>query len=259
MRAGYNPTRRNRNIGTEKAGRGRDNRFVIPICSPMAVAHYECIRRSRSVTRQIGRYVITFVVEATRRGSPHACTVDDVVHVLEHVPAADLEGIELVVMRQPTRKENILDPVWGRLAFFAKVGRHSGRAIFLESVATNRVIRWSKSLNPELAEELDRLRTDGHSIAATKRNHVVSSGIGAARATQLYRTLLHEIGHHVDYERDPDGFDLRPSVDKERFAHSYANDLRESLMAAGVLPFEPIIDPASLARDGLSLSDFRAC
>ena len=29
-RRGYDPTRRNRNIGTAKAGHGQDNRLVIP-------------------------------------------------------------------------------------------------------------------------------------------------------------------------------------------------------------------------------------
>ena len=32
MRAGYNPNRRNRNLGTKKAGHGQANRLVIPDC-----------------------------------------------------------------------------------------------------------------------------------------------------------------------------------------------------------------------------------
>ena len=38
----------------------------------------------------------------------------------------------------------------------------------------------------------------------------------------------------------------------------YARDLRASLEAAGVIPFERIVDAHSLARDGFAASDFNA-
>lgn len=258
MRPGFNPTRRNRNIGTSRAGRGQDNRHVIPVCDHKAFAHYECLRGYRSATRRVGGQSITFIVETVRPGSCHACTVDDVVRVLEQVPLQDLDGIELIVMRQPTRKEEILAPVWGWLAFFARIDQHEGRTIFLESVPFDQTIKWSKSVSPDEVEELNRLRMDGHSVTSNKRQHLVKCDLDSVRATQLYRTLLHEIGHHVDNDRDPTGFDQRPSVDKERFAHSYARDLRATLEAAGIIPFERIIDPTSLRRDGLDVSDFIA-
>lgn len=238
------------------AGRGRDNRLVIPVCGAMGYLHYECLRGYRSTARSIGNGSITFVVETTRPGSRHACTVDDVVRVLEHVPAEDLEEIDLVVMRQPTRKEWILESVWGRLAFYVEIGRHKGCAIVLDSVEADSVLRWSKSLGPDQVEEIDRLRADGHEITATRRHHEIRMSSESVRATQLYRTLPHEIGHYVDFMRDPDAFDTKPSADKERFAHAYARDMRARLEAAGVIPFPRIVDAASMERDGLAASDF---
>lgn len=76
------------------------------------------------------------------------------------------------------------------------------------------------------------------------------------RSTQLYRTLLHEIGHSVDYDRDSGAFDGKSSLEKEPFAHQYADKLRESLVRFGIIPFARMFDNKTIARDGLSVSDF---
>lgn len=79
----------------------------------------------------------------------------------------------------------------------------------------------------------------------------------SARSTQLYRTLLHEIGHHVDYRGTPGGaWDRKSSSEKERFAHDYTNDLRAKLIEEGVIPFDRILNPDSLERDGFDMTDF---
>src|SRR5215831_11316232 len=119
-------------------------------------------------------------------------------------------------------------------------------------------ISWSKSLTPDGRQELERLRGDGHEIVTTRRGHRINVSLESIRATQLYRTLLHEIGHIVDNDRDPIAFDRRSSLEKESFAHQYADKLRERLIRFGIIPFDRIFDTKIIGRDGLSVSDFTA-
>lgn len=258
VKAGHNPTRRNRNIGTSKSGYGQNNRLVISICDREAVYHYESLTTYTAISRSFHGRSITFLVERTRTDCYHACTVDDIAHLLQYIPPSDLEGIELIVLRQPKRKEEILNPLWGRVAFYVEIGGHRGRAIFIEAANLTKPMRWSKSLIPNYEIELDRLKTDGHEITTTNRHHVVSSTLESVRATQLYRTLLHEIGHHIDYSSSPEAFGRKTSHDKEAFAHRYADDLRQQLTKRKVIPFERIVDPKHMETDGLQMSDFTA-
>jgi hypothetical protein len=103
---------------------------------------------------------------------------------------------------------------------------------------------------------LERLNGDGHEIVTTKHGYKINVSLESIRATQLYRTLLHEIGHSVDNDRNPAAFDRKSSLEKETFAHQYADKLRESLVRFGVIPFARILDKKTIARDGLSVSDF---
>src|SRR5262245_35112737 len=114
---------------------------------------------------------LPFIVEKTRADSCHACTVDDIACVLQYVPASDFVGIDFIVLRQPKRKEEIINPVWGRIAYFAEIGAHQGRAIFLEALNPSKPILWTKSLTPDRQEELDRLRGDGHEIITTQNDN----------------------------------------------------------------------------------------
>jgi hypothetical protein len=258
VKAGHNPTRRNRNIGTSKRGHGQDNRLVISICDPEAVYHYESLTSYTSISRLLHGRSITFLVERTRTDCYHACTVDDIAHLLQHIPPTDLEGIELIVLRQPKRKEEILNPLWGRVAFYVEIGKHRGRAIFIEAVNLTKPMRWSKSLIPDYEIELDRLRKDSHKITTTNRHHIVSSSLESVRMTQLYRTLLHELGHHMDYSSNQKAFGRKTSHDKEAFAHRYADNLRQRLTKRKVIPFERIVDSERMQTDGLQMSDFMA-
>jgi hypothetical protein len=70
--------------------------------------------------------------------------------------------------------------------------------------------------------------------------------------------LLHEIGHSVDNDRDPNAFDRKSALEKETFAHQYAEKLRENLVRFGIIPFARMFDMETIARDGLSVSDFTA-
>lgn len=258
MNTGRNNTRRNRNIGTAKQGHGQNNKFEIPTHDyPNGVVfHFEDLKNYRSVERIVNSYSITFLIEETRGNCVHACTIDDIAHVLRNIPVTDLEGISLLVLRQPKRKEEIINPAWGRYVQYVVIDEFCGSAIFLEAVELSEPMRWSKSLSPDLQAELERLKNDGHSVTTTKRHHFVSANLDSVRATQLYRTLLHEIGHHVDRKRNEELFDVKPSKEKEVFAHRYANELRNNLKQKDILPFERIFDLESLESDKLRVVDF---
>jgi hypothetical protein len=127
-----------------------------------------------------------------------------------------------------------------------------GPIIILEATHPDSLWRHPKSLSPDAATELERLAEDGH-ILTTKRSHIrVQSSLDAIRATQLYRTLPHELGHLVDYTtRVPDNarnwleledrFWSRPSQERESFAHRYADEFRSRMFSAGALPFPRLL------------------
>src|SRR5215510_5331714 len=254
MKRGWDATKRNRNIGTAKQGLGQDNQLVIPWYG--LNLYYENLTEYKVTERSVHSRPLPFIVERTRADSCHACTIDDIARVLRHVQSSDFEGIDFIVLRQPKRKEEIINSVWGRIAFFAEIGAHQGRAIILEALNPCKPIRWSKSLTPDEQQELERLRGDGHEIVTTRHDHEINVSLESIRATQLHRTLLHEIGHSVDYDSDPVAFDRKSSLEKETFAHRYAEKLRERLVRFGVIPFARMVDKKTIARDGLSVSDF---
>ena len=254
-----NPVRRSRNIGTVKQGHGRDNRLVIP--QSINGPHWR--DRLGSYSREIrvidGRS-ITFLVEETTGGCIHPCTVSDVTHILRQVPASEWAILNTFVFRQPTIKQRTLVPVWGRLLYFAEITSGTGQklsegpAIILEAIDIERPIKWSKSLDPDDAGELERLSIDGHTIDQTARHHEIIVSRHSARNTQLYRTLLHEIGHWFDWlskveepamsggtrESLERAYFARPKAEREAFAHRYAEEARKRLASKGVIPFDQI-------------------
>src|SRR5215218_1302709 len=121
MSSGRDARRRNRNIGTPWQGHGSNNKLVIPDGIHAASLFWERLTRYKAATRAIGGKSVTFIVERTRADSCHSCTVDDIERVLRRVPVSDVALIELVILRQPKRKEQILDDAWGRAAFFAEI------------------------------------------------------------------------------------------------------------------------------------------
>ena len=261
MRAGFNPVRRNRNIGTARQGHGQDNDLVIPAGGGDERRWAERLGSHRLFQRSVSGREVFFIVEETSAGFSHACTIEDIRHVLASLPLADWEGLDTFVLRQSTRKQRIVNPVWGRLFYSADLGLPGrrtvrlGPAVMLEAMNADATIAWSTSLSPHELSELERLRGDGHDVRRTGRRLVISMTPASIRATQLYRTLLHEIGHWVDYlqaVRRPAGDDddrwtelstayfARPQDEREAFAHRYADTTRERLTRLGVLPFDPI-------------------
>ena len=272
----FEPTRRNRNIGTAKRGRGKNNRLSIPIRGDHLF--WERIDRAVEVQRVIGNRVLRFFVQSTTGDCLHSCTVDDLVKMFSYLPADDWEEVGAVVLRQPRRKERLLAPVWGRLAYAADLagvgGRvvYSGPAIILEAVNPSVPMKFGRSIGSEEMDELDRLMADGH-VVRHGRIHEVYSTLQACRATQLYRTLLHELGHWVDFlekvERpslqSPGQYEIllnryhnRATREKERVAHDYAGRVLQTLSETGAVPFDRILIPERLQKDGLRIEDFSA-
>ena len=261
-RSGWNPARRNRNIGTTKSGHGLDNRLVIPESWRDPRVYWERLKDPVSVDDS----GFTVLIEPCADGFAHAVTVDDVLRVLSFFPHEDIARIRAVALRKPTRKQRILSCVWGRLAYFASFGGTTGPAIILEAQPVNDVFELPRSQTPDAAEELERLRSDGHEIVAQRRTWRIETSLESVRNTQLYRTLPHEVGHYVQYDRDvrqaangdddaqtrlQDIYFRKPSREKEDFAHRYAREFYESASAARRLPFDRLASPEQIRRFGL--------
>ncbi|MGH6620127.1 MAG: ImmA/IrrE family metallo-endopeptidase, partial [Alphaproteobacteria bacterium] len=162
----------------------------------------------------------------------------------------------LIVFRQPTRKQEILRPVWGRCVFDADFGSHRGAAVIVDAIDLTKPLRWPNKLLLEDRAELERLIEDGHEVERGRRATILRPSENSVRNTILYRTLLHEIGHWQDWRKQvleparmSNGTDLeklekaylaRPLSEREKVAHRYAAMQRERFRAAGVIPFDPI-------------------
>jgi len=272
MRAGRDARRRNRNIGTGARGHGRDNRLVIPNPWRERDVYSERLTEYREVTRQVHGERVTFLVERTRPDRWHACTVDDVTRVLRALPASDQEIFELVVLRQPTRKQELLSPVWGRLRYHAMIGRHEGPALVLEAAPATGILRRPRRAGPEEARDQQRLRRDGYPVTTGRRHVTFHLSLELVRTTQLYHTVAHEIGHWADYSAhlltgDPlsptpeeryleERYWTRTGRDHEELAYRYAEEARDRLERAGVIPFPRLADPVAMLAEGLDPSDF---
>jgi hypothetical protein len=255
-RPGWNATRRNKNIGTAKAGHGQDNRMKIPESWNDGRSFHEKLQNPVVLSRLVKNHEITMLVEPVNPGFYHACTPDDIVRVLNLLPPEHTEWINLIVLRQPKRKERIMNPVWGRLQYWTKIQQYTGVAIHLEAQPIEMVMRWPKSLCVDDAKELVRLSEDGHQIVSDRRYHKIHTNSRAVRNTQLYRTLPHELGHYVDYliratNNESNLHWSKSSQDKEAFANRYADEFLNNQKIAGNIPFEPIIDESGLRTECL--------
>jgi hypothetical protein len=257
MRPGWNPTRRNRNVGTKAHGHGEDNRLVIPESRHDDKWFPERLGTPVAIRRRVGEHEMRFLVEPPRPGWFYPCTVDDACRVLAALPAPDLATFDMVVMRQSTRKQRALNPAWGLAIFSFDVFGHDGTAIVIEAQNLE-PLAWEFSLTPERARELDRLRGDGHDVRRGRRRFEIQVSPKSLRNTVLYRTLLHEVGHHVDRRRhSTTQWDAIPSTQKEDFAHRHASSALGRLRSLGVVPFAPLFDIDDLQRCGLKPEWFK--
>ncbi len=145
---GRNPTRRSKNIGTAAQGGKSRNAFAIP--SPNHGEHPFYARLRDPVESQflLGRHTFTVLVEPPFDGFKYFVSIRDVIEVLKLIPEADREGVELIVFRQPKRKERIFSEVWGRMAYWAEIGKHSGVTIVIEAQPLDYSYKLSKSIGP---------------------------------------------------------------------------------------------------------------
>lgn len=252
----YNPTRRNRNIGTSKQGYGQNNKLTIPEPCGVLKSFYERLEEYKTTTREINGHEFIFITEKTRQTSKHSCSVSDLETIIEQIPKQDYGELKFIILRQPKRKEEILSQTWGRLVYSYEFEGSYFPAIILDAIDYNRKIKWTNKLSVENQKEIERLREDGHKFENNGRNLIAEYELGNVRNTQLYRTLLHEFGHYVQYlefvvrpksedeefemweERQNKYFEI-PQVEKEKFAHKYAENLKMELIKKKIIPFNP--------------------
>ncbi len=287
MRSGRNPTRRNRNIGTPKAGHGQNNRDIIPRSWQDSVYQWKRTPHHHVVSRKIAGRSIPFLIEQTLDDHIHACTVDDIATVLNCLPHEytqdtpdpgfpdeeefDLKGLQGIILRQATRKEEKLRSVWGRICYAVDVGPMTGPVISIFSQKLPTVVRWGKHLDPCDQRELDRLVGMADEVERDKRGHTLRFELEGIRRVQLYHTLLHEVGHWIDmltkvelpsladlesWSALRDRFHQRPQNEIEEFAHRFADDSRNELRDRGLLPFERIANREAMIAEGLDPADF---
>lgn len=257
MRSGWNPTRRNRNIGTKARGHGQNNKLVIPYHFNRYKNFYEDLTSYILVKRQIKDKEQLFIVEPTRSGWFYACTIDDMVQLLSYCTDDALNSFDFIILRQPTRKQCILSNVWGRTQFGVYLNSGLiGSAIILEA-HNLKPYCWGKSLNPEAFRELERLKQDGHVIEQDKRGFMLSPTFKSYRQTVLFRTLLHEIGHHIDSSHyDDEEWNAKTKSQKEDFAHRYAQEQYDFLAQKSLVPFDSIVNEVSMIEERLNPSWF---
>jgi hypothetical protein len=229
-----NPTRRNRNIGTSSQGVGQNNALSIPW--PNLKIFYERLGPYQKIDKTINGHLFTFVIEGNAK---HACSVMDLERMIGYIPVEDYGEMKLIVLRQPKRKEVILSPVWGRLIYSYQFENNSYPAIILESIEYGHTFKWKRGLSLEDQKELARLQADGHQFVSDKRSFTAVMEKENVRRTQLYRTLLHEFGHYVQYMQEEGYANLSTEI-KEKFAHRYADSLKEKLQQEQLIPFDSI-------------------
>jgi hypothetical protein len=77
MKAGFNPARRNRNIGTSKQGHGQNNRLVIPDICLRERRWAEQLNSHQQFQRVVSGREVIFIVEEVSGGCTHSCTIED--------------------------------------------------------------------------------------------------------------------------------------------------------------------------------------
>lgn len=258
----WNPTRRNRNIGTPKQGYGQNNKLAIASPCLVSKTFYEQLGSYEKTERLINGHRFIFITEETRKLCEHACSIMDIEKIIENIPLSHYGTLKLIVLRQPKRKEEILSPVWGRLIYSYEFEGGYFPAIIIEAVDCNKKLFWKKGLSPEAQEEFTRLKQDGHQFIENKKGYSAAIEIEKVRNTQLYRTLPHEFGHYVQYlevverggnnENNFEEWDERferylkiPKSEKEKFAHRYAGNLLKKLQEKGLVPFDRLISSTS--------------
>lgn len=253
----YNPIRRNRNIGTEKQGLGQNNKLKIASPYGETKAFFERLTDYTKETRTIHNHEFVFITEKTRKNSFHCCSVNDLEKIIQQIPPFHYGELKFIILRQPKKKEELLSPTWGRLIYSYEFENEYFPAIILDAIDITQKIKRSRKLSVHDQNELKRLMKDGHRFTETKRGFIANFEVEYCRNTQLYRTLLHEFGHYVHYlevvekpgneQESYEDWEKRWSFylkinqdEKEKFAHKYADEMKEKLLRQNIIPFAPL-------------------
>ncbi|MEM6890148.1 MAG: hypothetical protein AAF636_18735 [Pseudomonadota bacterium] len=254
----WRPERRNRNIGTKSSGYSKSNDMRIPEswldkygnCS----LFWSRVELDYVQEVSIGNFRVKILYDKPHEGCSYGCSPADAVKLLNLVAGSVPAMPDIIAFRQPTRKQRQQSPVWGRFLYLAEFGKYEGTAIVLESQELGASLKRCKNMTLEDRAEYDRLRDDGHSFVETKRHYEAFLTEEGIRNTKLYRTLLHELGHFVEYYQkvlfketalDPDQdvaeelYFSGPTSEREVFAHRFAGNISRSLIADGKIPFAP--------------------
>jgi hypothetical protein len=246
-----NNTRRNKNIGTAKQGHGQNNKLTIAEPYSTSKYFYERLNEYTKTKKIINGHEFVFIIEKARDNSIHSCSIEDVQTIIEQIPESDYGDLKFIIFRQPKRKEEILSPVWGRLIYIYEFENEYFPAIIIDAINLNKKLKWSNKLSLEKQKELERLKDDGHDIINDGKYYIAEFKKEASRSTQLYRTLLHEFGHYVhylefverpslnnqDYEERRNLYFKIPTIEKEKFANTYAEKLYSNLKSRNIIPF----------------------
>jgi len=154
-------------------------------------------------------------------------TPGDVCSVLRCLPADDVRGIGLVVLRQPTRKQKRLTHRWGEIRWCVEFEGYRGPAIALDADDLHQPwLGWSRSLTPDDERELDRLRECFGVAEGDRRAYGIYRTPEGMRWWLLTRTVPHEVGHWVDYRRSAKRYVQRSEREVEEFANRYADRMQ---------------------------------
>ena len=258
MKGVWRPERRNRKIGTKSSGFSKSNDMRIPESwldkHGNYSLYYERLEAPQVEHLKVGDRDLVGLYETPHEGFSYGCSPSDIFKFLtlvsELVPAMP----DIIACRQPTRKQRQQNPVWGRFLYFSTFGDYEGTAIVLDAQDLGAQLKWSKRMTLADRDRFERLVRDGHDFVEGKRYHVAQLTEKAVRNTILYRTFLHELGHLADYHQkvlnnqtalDPDQdvadslYFSRPTSEREVFAHRFAEELRETLLENGEIPFAP--------------------
>jgi hypothetical protein len=91
MKSGWNPIRRNKNIGTKKSGHSKTNLFFIPGKADELIL--KNINSQSIIT--VNGIEISFIAEELYDGYMYCCTADEISKVLSFIPQGDLEGMKI--------------------------------------------------------------------------------------------------------------------------------------------------------------------
>lgn len=207
----YNPVRRNRNIGTANNGFKRQSLFR------EAPFQEKDFNNCEKIYKIIHNIKMTFYIDETSKGYIHACSIDDLIDILNQLPPDNIEGIEHIKLNQSTKKEELFGAKWGSLRYYGAPGFMP--LITIEAQPCPLILKIKNSLNPFWQKETDFLKTQCKDWKSNKREHILKFDQKEIRQVQLYRTLPHEIGHWVDYKL---GLDNLPPRQKEERANKYA-------------------------------------